>query len=71
MQNDKVTVLVDRGEGKTVKHEVTATSPGGTVVVDRDDHGWTVEERTRGGSVRARVRVLYDRLVSIVEEPAR
>lgn len=76
MQGDKVTVLVDRGDGKVVEHVLTATSPGGTVVVDMDSDSSTagicsVEERSRGGNVRARVRVSLERLVSIVEEPAR
>lgn len=71
MQGDRVTVLVDRGEGKTVEHVLTANSPGGTVVVNEDGGVWSITEYSRGGNVRARVRVVEDRLVSIAEEPDR
>ena len=71
MQGDTVTVLVDRGEGKVVDHVVRATSPGGSVVVDGEGGDWDIQERSRGGTIRARVRVPYARLISIVEEPAK
>lgn len=71
MQGDTVTVLASRGGGKVVEHVVKATSPGGSVSAEFTQGVWDVREHSRGGTVRARVRVPDYRLISIVEEPAK
>lgn len=70
MKGDVVEIVVDTG-GEVRSYEIAATRAGRRVEVSVARNVVTVAEVTRGGSVARSARFMANRVLALVEHPAR